>query len=462
MAKQLTSKDDPKEAQNEGITAISVQGFKSLAKESRIEIRPLTILAGANSSGKSSIMQPLLLMKQTLEASYDPGPLLLNGPNAKFTSVNQFISRSQRNSDRQAFSVEVETDKERKYRVAFSITENQTIEIRDMVVVYDGDSLRLTPDQSADEIKKAVLKLFSEGIKEIGYFQKSLIKSLYLMFTWKLKLKLVVVRNRCFLDVIFGSADDIPFHKIMSVKFFSFVPDKELRRMIHVPGLRGNPERVYNRTVTGPDFPGIFEHYVATIIAQWQKKKDDRLQALETMLAALGLTQEISAKVVNDTQIELQVGRLPKAERDRSDLVNIADVGFGVSQVLPVLVALWVAKKGQLVYLEQPELHLHPRAQYALAKILAETAKRGVKLVVETHSALLLRQVQTLMAKGDIDPDLVKLHWFSRNPEDGTTSIRSADLDENGAFGDWPEDFGDVELKAEGAYLDAVEERGRE
>ena len=57
MAKQLTSKDDPKEAQNEGITAISVQGFKSLAKESRIEIRPLTILAGANSSGKSSIMQ---------------------------------------------------------------------------------------------------------------------------------------------------------------------------------------------------------------------------------------------------------------------------------------------------------------------------------------------------------------------------------------------------------------------
>ena len=462
MAKQLTSKDDPKEAQNEGITAISVQGFKSLAKESRIEIRPLTILAGANSSGKSSIMQPLLLMKQTLEASYDPGPLLLNGPNAKFTSVNQFISRSQRNSDRQAFSVEVETDKERKYRVAFSITENQTIEIRDMVVVYDGDSLRLTPDQSADEIKKAVLKLFSEGIKEIGYFQKSLIKSLYLMFTWKLKLKLVVVRNRCFLDVIFGSADDIPFHKIMSVKFFSFVPDKELRRMIHVPGLRGNPERVYNRTVTGPDFPGIFEHYVATIIAQWQEKKDDRLQALETMLAALGLTQEISAKVVNDTQIELQVGRLPKAERDRSDLVNIADVGFGVSQVLPVLVALWVAKKGQLVYLEQPELHLHPRAQYALAKILAETAKRGVKLVVETHSALLLRQVQTLMAKGDIDPDLVKLHWFSRNPEDGTTSIRSADLDENGAFGGWPEDFGDVELKAEGAYLDAVEERGRE
>ena len=57
-------------------------------------------------------------------------------------------------------------------------------------------------------------------------------------------------------------------------------------------------------------------------------------------------------------------------------MVNIADVGFGVSQVLPVLVALIVAEPGQLVYLEQPELHLHPRAQVALARVLADAAKQ--------------------------------------------------------------------------------------
>ena len=75
--------------QPKGITGITVSGFKSLRDESHIEVRPLTILAGANSSGKSSIMQPLLLMKQTLEAQYDPGPLLLNGPNVKFTAAEQ-------------------------------------------------------------------------------------------------------------------------------------------------------------------------------------------------------------------------------------------------------------------------------------------------------------------------------------------------------------------------------------
>ena len=236
--------------------------------------------------------------------------------------------------------------------------------------------------------------------------------------------------------------------------------DPLIRSIIHVPGLRGNPERVYKTTATGPDFPGTFENYVASVVARWQAGNDARLNQLEEMLIALGLTGKIATKAVDYTQIELRVGRLPQP-KSAGDLVNIADVGFGVSQVLPVLVALLIAEPEQLVYLEQPELHLHPKAQYALAKILAETARRGVRLVVETHSALLLLMVQTLVAEGNLDPELVKLHWFSRSDENGMTSIQSADLDENGAFGDWAEDFGDIELMAEGAYLDAVEGRSK-
>ena len=72
-----------------GITRIAVTGFKSLAEKTEVEIRPLTVLAGANSSGKSSLMQPLLLMKQTLEAQFDPGSLLIDGANVKFTSASQ-------------------------------------------------------------------------------------------------------------------------------------------------------------------------------------------------------------------------------------------------------------------------------------------------------------------------------------------------------------------------------------
>src|ERR1700726_1505431 len=95
MAKRTKTKGTSN-ADLRAIAEITVAGFKSISDEQCIEIRPLTILAGANSSGKSSMMQPLLLLKQTLEASYDPGPLLLNGPNVKFTAADQLLSRIER------------------------------------------------------------------------------------------------------------------------------------------------------------------------------------------------------------------------------------------------------------------------------------------------------------------------------------------------------------------------------
>ncbi|HLZ63190.1 MAG TPA: AAA family ATPase [Ktedonosporobacter sp.] len=142
-------------------------------------------------------------------------------------------------------------------------------------------------------------------------------------------------------------------------------------------------------------------------------------------------------------------------------MVSIADVGIGVSQALPVVVALHTANPGQLVYIEQPEIHLHPRAQYALAEVLADAAKEGKRLVIETHSSILLLGIQTLVAEGKLPPELVKLHWFTQQ-EDGSTKIDSADLDERGAYGDWAEDFDDVALYSESRYLDAAEARLRE
>jgi predicted ATPase len=202
-------------------------------------------------------------------------------------------------------------------------------------------------------------------------------------------------------------------------------------------------------------FPGIFESYVASIIEHWQTQgAAEVLAALNTDLDHLDLNGGVVAVRMNEAQLELLVRRTKGAK----DLVNIADVGFGVSQAISILVALRVAAGGQLVYVEEPEQHLHPRAQTRMADVLADAAKRGVKVVVETHSDLLLRGVQTLIAKQQLDPKLVRLHWFTRN-KSGVTQVRSAQMDRNGAFGVWPEDFGDVMLESEKEYLDAVEAR---
>ncbi|HUZ22997.1 MAG TPA: DUF3696 domain-containing protein [Streptosporangiaceae bacterium] len=206
-------------------------------------------------------------------------------------------------------------------------------------------------------------------------------------------------------------------------------------------------------------YPGPFNEYTAGIIAAWQNRAEvEKLTQLRRDLERLGLTWKVEARQLDDTSIELLVGRLPHARRGgASDLVNIADVGFGVSQTLPVVVALLASSAGQLVYLEQPEIHLHPRAQAAFADLLSAAAKRGSRVLVETHSALLIRAIQTLVAQGILSADDVALHWFSRDAISGSTTIASAMMDRFGAFGDWPEDFDEVQLRADHDYLSAAE-----
>lgn len=215
-------------------------------------------------------------------------------------------------------------------------------------------------------------------------------------------------------------------------------------------------------TAVGPTFPGTFEKYVASVISQWQAdNKSDPLEAVNRALEELGLTWKVAAERVTETQVQLKVGRLSQGKRGGAhDLVSIADVGLGVSQILPVIVALVVARRGQAVYLEEPEIHLHPRAQARMAELLSEAAYRGVRVIAETHSSLLLRAIQTLVAKGKISPELVKLHWFTRQ-QDGSTEIQSAELDAQGAFGDWPEDFDETAITTEREYLDAAEARSQ-
>jgi predicted ATPase len=424
----------------EGITKITVGGYKSIAQEQSIEIRPLTILAGANSSGKSSIMQPLLLLKQTLEAPYDPGALLLNGPNSKFTSANQVLSDIGTDLATESFKIILSFGNE---SIGLFFDYKPETGFRMPVQSYfnenERSALQIFPDMTHEQL----IALMPIGLRES--FDTLLSTSDYKLYT---------SRERCFFKIKCrnsqGHEITIPY-----LLWTSDTAEKALKEVVHIPGLRGNPERTYPVSAVGPVYPGTFEYYAASVIFDWQLNDEiEKLLKLRDAMVLLGLTNAVSAKPINDAQVELRVGRTLGS--DNQDTVSIADVGLGVSQTLPVLVALLAAKPGQLVYLEQPEIHLHPRAQTAMAQVLADAAIRGVRVVAETHSSLLLLGIQTLVAEGKLPPELVKLHWFTRG-DDGATTIQSADLDEGGAFGDWPEDFGDVTLDAQDRFLDAAE-----
>jgi len=136
---------------NGGITRITVGGFKSIAQEQSIEIKPLTILAGANSSGKSSMIQPLLLLKQTLEATFDPGALLLNGPNVKFTEVDQLLSRNSIKETVDTFHVEIGAANI-AVAIFFIRAKNSGFDIQKTVYRSDNQEYSLSMHMSQDEI----------------------------------------------------------------------------------------------------------------------------------------------------------------------------------------------------------------------------------------------------------------------------------------------------------------------
>nr|WP_315210271.1 AAA family ATPase [uncultured Albidiferax sp.] len=415
------------------LAAITISGFKSIRTEKTLALSALNILAGANSAGKSSFMQPLLLLKQTLEATYDPGPLLINGPNVKFTELAQIFSKP---GVRKPLQIGLTNAQGEVQKLVFDLDGKKELHTKEAAFI---DATGQTHSVSATADSDDLVQVF--GSLEVD--AQSLFKYG----------ELKVLRERPFL----GAALVIAGKTVLSMAVGNGFGDWVARNVIHVPGLRGNPERSYPKTAVGNHYPGTLDLYVASIIAEWQDTNDERLAVLGNQLQRLGLTWKVTSKKLDDTRVELLVGRLPSAAKGgEKDLVSIADVGFGVSQVLPVLVALLIARPGQVVYIEQPETHLHPKAQRALAGIFAHAATKQATVVVETHSLIFVRAVQTLVAKQDLAKELVKLHWVERDAK-GDTTVTTRELDNAGAYGDWPQDFEATEMAVEQDYIDAAE-----
>ncbi len=455
----------------QGITKITVAGYKSIRDEMSIDVRPLTILAGANSSGKSSIMQPILLMKQTLDASHDPGPLLLDGPHVRFTQYEQFIPMGT-TKKKPVVSVGLKIGEEVYLSCEYECTpdadsQRRQIRLKSMsgrdpiAAKYDERpaEFRLTPNMREKQIIPFLPGFMREDQNKDpdGDEDNNVIS--------KRRLGFRVESKRCFLQLqMFRKYQrkNRPFPSLS----IPIEPTPEMQsaiaNLIHLPGLRGQPERIYTITPSqAPRFAGQFEKYMAGLITNWNEEQTEQIKRVETGLRGLELTGWVKSDRLDDVSVELKVGRL-KTYIENSyvgDEVNIADVGFGVSQVLPVLVALAAGEKGQMVYIEQPELHLHPRAQVALAKVLADAANRGVRVIIETHSSLLLQGVMTQVAEGKLSNEKVILNWFERDVE-GNTTVRKECLDENGAHSaDWPVDFADIRLEEQKRYLNAVTKR---
>ena len=119
-----------------------------------------------------------------------------------------------------------------------------------------------------------------------------------------------------------------------------------------------------------------------------------------------------------------------------------ANVGYGLSYVFPILVALLVAQEGQMIVVDSPEAHLHPFAQSQMGRLLAHFAAAGVQILVETHSDHLLNGIRLAVKDGVIAHNDVKIHFFTGASAE-THGVISPLLDSTGSVSEWPEGFFD-------------------
>jgi predicted ATPase len=157
---------------------------------------------------------------------------------------------------------------------------------------------------------------------------------------------------------------------------------------------------------------------------------------------------DISPGVVVTTKENLDTNKIELSYHYRTQIgIPTLDrkpqnVGHGITPTLPIVVALLSAKVGDLIIIENPETHIHPKGQARLAMLIAKTAKAGVQIIVETHSDHILNGIRVATKRSYIHANDVKINFFSRTNQEITT-IQSLRLDVNGRIDKWPEGFFD-------------------
>lgn len=209
-----------------------------------------------------------------------------------------------------------------------------------------------------------------------------------------------------------------------------------LERLLYLGPLREYPERHY-----------IFSGNLVKEVGKSGKGMPDLLfrdrslvKRVNTWLSRFGVDYTIDVRTVKDPDVE-DVFTLRLTDQRTNVTVSPLDVGFGISQILPIIVQSLLAE-GRIICVEQPEIHLHPRLQAEFGSLLAEAikTKQRNQFIIETHSEHLVLRMQRLIRKGDLSPADVAVIYVHKT-EAGSTATELR-LDESGDFVDeWPEGF---------------------
>ena len=528
------------------IDSFRVNNFKSIRDSNNIYLPKLTIIIGPNSSGKSSLFQPLLLMKQTFEVNDPNSVLVLDGNYGNFGEFEDFIYQD----------INEDKPKSKDFSIQFnfanidskSVNETSSIKLKyctisNIIILKEiqffyppaKNSLKLFTikiGQQQDKKHQEWIKIealnqdkniiFLKKIKKPIQPEllncKSLIKvvlayliNYYPIFPYydflnltkrnsvskrneeidyKFEENFISIDENEVSKINYNVAPDLTIiepknkHNISDLRWpeiityfntfekrnalalkvilaiYEMISDLDesiawiedfLNKIHHIGPVRSFPKRVYFSSSGKPTSIGKYGKYAPEIL--WINSNQDRnlVDILNNYLFKLGFEIEVNVMPIYRGIYQLRV-------KQNNITVNLADVGFGLSQVLPVLVecinfnqekrktsasssqrmSLPEKEHSRLVICQQPEIHLNPKIQSDLADFFISLSEK-MSFIIETHSEHILTRVQRRIAEGTLDPKDVAVYFVSKNGN--ASNIKRMIINESGEFDFWPENF---------------------
>ena len=442
-------------------TCMRAENFKSWRDTGEIFLQPITGFFGSNSSGKTSLLQLLLLLKQTAASADRRQVLNYGGDDRSLTSLGSF----------REIYFNHETDRQMSLSFDWRLRDDDPLEPADPTspkkVLFSSDRISFR-SRLAVRGKQLYVERFEYEVEDAHVAMTSS-KTRGGRRDPEYKLEASVQGNANFLARVLGRPWPLPsptkcygFPDEVSAYFQNadFVSALELRleqqfgsRLFYLGPLRSYPERQYTWQGSRPtDVGQSGERAVDAILASRgrgrtnTRKLNSRGRAIRRItveehvagwLKDLDLISDFDVKQISP---DADIYRVEVKRSRDSTPVLLTDVGFGVSQILPVLVLLAYVDEGSTVLLEQPEIHLHPAVQAGLADIIVEVATvRKVQVLIESHSEHLLRRLQRRVAEQTLTPDQVALYFCENTGAE--SEIKPLDLNVLGEITNWPPDF---------------------
>ena len=404
------------------LTHLQLKNFKAWTDTGLVDLKPVTMLLGANSSGKSTLIQSLLLLRQTVQSPDRTIHLNLGGDELHdFFNFGDFDNVLTQGASPRQFQIRFDFHRPEikgkvtagSFQCSYGQTSSGAVEVQ---------SMRLS---QADDRQITVVR------REKGAY------SLTVNTESQVRMKSRDLAPERSIALSAKALTALGTDSAM-VEDMSLAVRRELESIVYLGPLRRKPERDYVWNKSKPGEVGVDGHKaVDVLLASTLLRGDDKSEIADSVSYWLK-----RMKVAEKLEVR-QIGRSTRYEvvihRD-GVIANLRDVGIGISQVLPVLTVAYFAPSGSTILLEEPEIHLHPLAQSVLAELFVEVSKkRKVQFIVETHSEHLFRRMQTLVAKEKTKVDDCAMYFVEKGKKGA--QLRLLNLDEYGRLTNWPDYF---------------------